>query len=138
MPEQSDLSRRHWEATRDIPHEEARAIAKRFIDGHFKNDAERPRVGIPARPDYDDDLLLYSYINQQERTIDAQAAENAALREALEHCRQTLVLVAHSPRTATAEWMRSMLLAELAALNPQPETGEMDDAALSKGASHDG
>jgi hypothetical protein len=51
--------------TRQVTHEEARQIAKRFIDANFKNPGERPRIGIPARPDYDDDLLLCAYIEQQ-------------------------------------------------------------------------
>lgn len=52
---------------RAIGHDEARECARRFIDGHFNNPGrERPRASIPARPDYDDDLLLLSYIKQQE------------------------------------------------------------------------
>ena len=57
--------------TERITHEEARKIAQRFIDRHFGNrDANGreifPRVSIPARPDYDDDLRLTAYISQQE------------------------------------------------------------------------
>ena len=49
-----------------IMHNEARAIAHRFIDGHFRNKGEGPRVSIPARPEHDDDLRLTDYIDQQE------------------------------------------------------------------------
>jgi Sec-independent protein translocase protein TatA len=65
--------------TRQVTHEEARQIAKRFIDANFNNPGERPRIGIPARPDYDDDLLLCAYIEQQA----ALPAEREKLREAL-------------------------------------------------------
>ena len=51
--------------TRTISHDEAQQIAKRFIDGHFNNKGDHPRISIPARPDYDDDLLLLAYIEQQ-------------------------------------------------------------------------
>ena len=53
--------------TGHVTHEEARAIADRFIDGAFDNDArEHPRFSIPARPGYDDDIRLQAYIDQQE------------------------------------------------------------------------
>lgn len=48
-----------------ITHEEARAIAKRFIDGHFNNEGEHPRMSIPADPNRDDDIRLCAYIAQQ-------------------------------------------------------------------------
>lgn len=50
--------------TRKIDHDEAREIAQRLINSHFRKEPHA-RVGIPARPDYDDDLLIYAYINQQ-------------------------------------------------------------------------
>lgn len=53
---------------RPIPHEEAREAAKRLIDAFFRNEGELPRIGIPARPDYDDDLVLMAYIKQREAT----------------------------------------------------------------------
>ena len=48
-----------------VSHDEADQIAQRFIDYFFGNKAETPRVSIPARPDYDDDLRLTAYIEQQ-------------------------------------------------------------------------
>lgn len=50
--------------TRQISHDEAREIAGRLINSHFRQ-APGARVGIPARPDYDDDLLIIAYIEQQ-------------------------------------------------------------------------
>lgn len=44
--------------------EEAHGIAKRFIDGHFNNPGEKPRIRIPADPDHDDDLRLRAFIDQ--------------------------------------------------------------------------
>jgi hypothetical protein len=53
---------------RTISHREARECLGRFINSHFRNhrDGEVARFGIPARPDYDDDLVLAAYIHQQE------------------------------------------------------------------------
>lgn len=65
-----------------VSHSDAEAIARRFINGHFKNGGRRegPRMSIPARPDQDDDLRLLAYIRQQT----ALAEENARLRAACE------------------------------------------------------
>jgi hypothetical protein len=49
---------------RRITPEEAREIALRFINGHFGNAGDKPRVSIPARPDYDDDIRLLAFIDQ--------------------------------------------------------------------------
>lgn len=65
-----------WESTRPVTHDEAEAAANRFIAAHHKNDSERPRIGIPARPDYDDDLMLLSYIRQQRRLAQGISAQN--------------------------------------------------------------
>lgn len=51
-----------------ISHEAAASAAKRLIDYYFGNKGELPRASIPARPDYDDDLVLTGYIKQQSRT----------------------------------------------------------------------
>lgn len=60
--------RAFWETARTISHEEAEAVADRFIAGNFRNAGhEYPRISIPANPDRDDDLLLLSYIRQQKR-----------------------------------------------------------------------
>lgn len=49
---------------RHIPHDEAKAAAIRLINSHFRN-PDHARVSIPAKPDYDDDLVLLAYIRQQ-------------------------------------------------------------------------
>lgn len=55
---------------RAISHTEAREAMQRLVNSAFRNGSEPARFGIPARPDYDDDLVLSAYIRQQE----AQAA----------------------------------------------------------------
>lgn len=50
---------------RTISHEEAKESARRLINSHFRREP-CARVGIPARPDYDDDLLIMAYICQRE------------------------------------------------------------------------
>lgn len=50
---------------RPISHDEARACLSRFIASHFRDGRECARFGIPARIDYDDDLVLSAYIEQQ-------------------------------------------------------------------------
>ena len=68
--------------TREIPHAEAREIAQRLINSHF---GQEPcaRVGIPARPNYDDDLLIHAYIEQCEGAISSLYRENEELRAAV-------------------------------------------------------
>jgi len=68
---------------------EAREIAQRFIDGHFREGpdlprdmrgiarGEGPRISIPADPKRDDDIRLVAFIEQS-------AAEIERLREDLE------------------------------------------------------
>jgi hypothetical protein len=51
---------------RPISHDEAREIAQRLINSHFRNEPHA-RASIPAKPDYDDDLLISAYIEQQRR-----------------------------------------------------------------------
>jgi hypothetical protein len=68
--------------SRQIDHKEAREIAQRLINSHF-NQEPCARVGIPARVDYDDDLLMMAYIDQQERLKATHALEMAGLREVL-------------------------------------------------------
>jgi hypothetical protein len=60
---------------RPISHEEAYEVARRLTNSHFRREP-CARVSIPARPDYDDDLLLIAYIKQQERK-DLQASETS-------------------------------------------------------------
>jgi len=61
---------------RPIGHDEARECLKRFIASAFrKNGEEHARLGIPARPDYDDDLVLSAYIRQQSLRDPAQQAQ---------------------------------------------------------------
>ncbi|WP_298704527.1 hypothetical protein [uncultured Variovorax sp.] len=81
QPQPGDLNyRSEWETSREISHDEAREIARRLIASHFRRtDCETARVGIPARPDYDDDLLICSYIKQQSRKeAETLQARNAA------------------------------------------------------------
>lgn len=53
------------EATGEVTVQEARAIAQRFINGHFNNAGkEHPRVSIPADPKRDDDIRLMAFITQ--------------------------------------------------------------------------
>lgn len=49
-----------------ISHDEARAAMQRLVNSHFRRDnVEIGRFSIPARPDFDDDLVLSAYIEQQ-------------------------------------------------------------------------
>lgn len=64
--------------------EEAREIAQRFIDRHFGNDAELPRISIPADPRRDDDIRIVAFIEQAAGVIEAHTRlrrELEALRE---------------------------------------------------------
>lgn len=105
-------TRAFWETQRDIPHEEADAAAVRLINSHFKNDAERARVSIPANPDRDDDLLIRSYIRQQMRKA-ASPSPEALPASGVEVAREAL----GSPdgwreqREALQVWTRSGFLA---------------------------
>lgn len=49
---------------RPISHDEAYEIAGRLINSHFRKEPHA-RASIPAKPDYDDDLLISAYIQQQ-------------------------------------------------------------------------
>jgi len=49
---------------REIGHDEALEALKRFENLFWKREPT-PRVGIPARPDFDDDIVLHAYIEQQ-------------------------------------------------------------------------
>lgn len=49
---------------RRIGHDEALEAAQRLVNSHFHN-PDHARVSIPARPDYDDDLVLKAYVYQQ-------------------------------------------------------------------------
>lgn len=70
-----------------ITNDEARGIAKRFIDGHFRNNAEHPRISIPADERRDDDIRLLAYIDQQE----ALAARAAVAETNLKNARQSIM-----------------------------------------------
>jgi hypothetical protein len=59
--------------------ERAQESALRLINSHF-NQKPRARASIPARPDYDDDLILMAYL----RGLNNLEAECVRLREALE------------------------------------------------------
>jgi hypothetical protein len=67
---------------RPIDHAEARESLHRFCGSHFRDGREVARIGIPARPDYDDDLVLSAYIQQQEerwRDIDTAIPDKDVL-----------------------------------------------------------
>jgi hypothetical protein len=49
---------------RMISHDEADDALRRFENLFWKLEPG-PRISIPARPDYDDDLILQRYIEQQ-------------------------------------------------------------------------
>lgn len=63
-----------------VTHEQALNSARRFIDEHFNNEPKYGRVKtcIPAQPD-DDDILLTTYVKQQE----ARAARERELETVL-------------------------------------------------------
>lgn len=62
---------------RPISHDEAREAMQRLVNSAFRNGHERARFGIPARPDYDDDLVLSAYIKQQrERDTTSELGRN--------------------------------------------------------------
>ena len=53
-------------ATRKIEHGEAREIAQRLVNSHFHKEP-CARITIPAERDRDDDILIMSYIRQQQQ-----------------------------------------------------------------------
>lgn len=67
---------------RNISHDEAEEIARRLINSHFHQEPHG-RFSIPARPEYDDDLLIYAYIKQQAALSPAPCSGDA-MREALQ------------------------------------------------------
>lgn len=74
-------TRAFWETPRAIPHDEACEATARLVNSHFKNDAERARVSIPANPGRDEDLLVMSYVRQQRRNEADLRAQIASLTE---------------------------------------------------------
>lgn len=49
---------------RQISHDEAREALDRFINTFWRRE-DGARLGIPTRPDRDDDFVLMAYIEQQ-------------------------------------------------------------------------
>ena len=75
------IPEKNIETKRQISYEEAHQIAQRFIDEFFHNPGrDRPRIGIPARPEYDDDICLHSFIDQQKARV-AISDHTALIRE---------------------------------------------------------
>lgn len=66
-----------------ITHEEARDAAYRFVNHYFGNTGRKPEITIPADPETNSDIVLLSYIEQQDETV---AALVKALEEALGWC----------------------------------------------------
>jgi len=64
-----------------ISHDEARAALQRFVHSHFRDGREVARFGIPARPDYDDDLVLSAYIKQQEDQPETSESSNGGCED---------------------------------------------------------
>lgn len=75
MPTPSDPRR-----TGAVSADEAREIAHRFINGHFQNPAEGPRISIPADLRRDDDLRLLAFVNQARRAFAVVDATRPLLR----------------------------------------------------------
>lgn len=63
---------------REVGHEEAREAVQRLINSHFRQEPHA-RCGIPARPDYDDDLIAIAYIRQRQAAAEMQAEMLKAL-----------------------------------------------------------
>lgn len=74
------------ERTGSISHDEARQISTRFVNGHFDNPGEHPRMTIPCDPRRDDDIRLDAYIDQNAERDAAQAARIAVLEKIVNDC----------------------------------------------------
>ncbi len=101
-----------------VSFDEARQIASRFINGHFKNPGkEGPRTHIPAEPKMDDDIRLVAFIEQQRRASAApKEGEGERLKAALYSCKDYL----SKHRRAVVE--EDVLRAQIAsALSPASE-----------------
>lgn len=86
-------------AAKTITHERAREAASRLIAGSFRRDGERladdkrPRFSIPTRIEKDDDTVIVTYIEQQQRL----ASDIARIRaEAVEEERERCARVAET------------------------------------------
>lgn len=66
---------------RPISHDEATDALRRLINSHFRN-PDQARASIPARPDYDDDLVMGAYLKQVRERIEVleRELEEAAKR----------------------------------------------------------
>jgi hypothetical protein len=91
-----------------ITDDEAAAILQRFVDGHFGNPGEHPRMSIPARPERDDDLRMLAYINQT-RDLRAEADRlRAQLAESKDLFATAAREVADATAKRTAEFLRAV------------------------------
>lgn len=74
-----------------VTHMEAHDAAQRLINSHFRQEPGA-RVSIPARPDYDDDLRIMRYIEEQAARAPSPGEDDlrAALREWLRLDGQTV------------------------------------------------
>lgn len=61
--------------------EEALEIAHRFVNGHFRNGKEGPRISIPADPMRDDDLRLVAFIEQSAAEIERLKRDLEGVKE---------------------------------------------------------
>jgi hypothetical protein len=129
-------SRDPWRTNRTISHTEAREIATRLINSHF-NKEPHARVGIPARPDYDDDLLIVSYIKQQEEKESGAPAQGSLNREQMleraisEACdllaERTYGNAARSPGHNARLRLEQALVAQVYAAQPPAAPVEQDE-----------
>jgi cyclopropane fatty-acyl-phospholipid synthase-like methyltransferase len=81
---------------------QARDHTQRFIDHYFNNDAQKPKISIPASPKYDSDLIVHQAIKDARETITALAAERDALKADRDEAAMALrdVLAGKSVRNA--------------------------------------
>lgn len=70
-----------------ITHDEASDAVQRLVNSHFGKEP-KGRFGIPARPDYDDDLVLSAYIKQQRAEIKVLQDEVSDLNGLIEAYRK--------------------------------------------------
>lgn len=67
--------------TGPVSAEEALEIAQRFVNGHFHNGKEGPRISIPADPMRDDDLRLVAFIEQSAAEIERLKRDLEGVKE---------------------------------------------------------
>jgi hypothetical protein len=135
---------------RVITHDEAQESAQRLINSHFHKEPHA-RIGIPARPGYDDDLVICQYIRQQvalASPVPAQAEGRAWVGNSYMQGDKVLGFIEYSDTTGW-HWFVPSAFGELgqswkandaaqareavvAALSPQPGASDSTRAGLSE------